>query len=286
MKTINDFCKHILFSGEIEDKLISPPDGLLDEIESSIELPEKPVRARRISFSEEKTKIPRLEHLNMAENRAISFHHFANHELLAIELFALAILKFQNAPKKIRKSLFNTLLDEQKHFSLYLKRIREFGMDFGERPLNYVFWKQAPKIDSLERFAAIVAITFEGANLDFAILYKNIFLHFDDKKCADVMDTIYKDEIRHVKRGLYILRNSEKFLGNDWDTYTNLLDEKFTPRRAKGYYYFPDSRKRAGLDENFITELGKYSDEFSKRKVQTLASEILNEKNFQTEFLL
>ncbi|MBE7413212.1 MAG: DUF455 family protein [Leptospiraceae bacterium] len=233
-----------------------------------------------------KTKIPRLEHLNSVENRAISFHHFANHELMAIELFALALLKFQDAPKKVRKSLFRSLKDEQLHFTLYLNRMREMGMDFGDRPLNSVFWKQAPKIDSVEKFAAIVAISFEGANLDFAILYKNIFLHFDDRLCADIMEKIYRDEVSHVKRGLYILRNSEKFSENDWDTYTSLLDEKFTPRRAKGYCYFPDSRRQVGLDEIFIENLGKYSDEFSKRKPQALATGILNEKNLQTQFVL
>ncbi len=286
MKTINDFCKQIIFSGNLEDKITPPPEGLIDEPCGSLTLPEKPERSPRISFSDEKTKIPRLEHLNLPENRAISLHHFANHELLAIELFALAILKFQDIEKNIRNSLYKSLLDEQKHFILYLDRLHEFGMDFGERPLNYVFWKQAPKIQTIEKFAAIVGITFEGANLDYATLYKSIFLHFGDEKCAGIMDEIYNDEIMHVKRGLYVIRHSKEYKSDDWESYTSYLDEKFTPRRAKGYYYFPESRRKAGLDENFIKELGDYTDEFSRRKVQSIALKVLDEKNFQTEFLL
>ncbi|HNI28036.1 MAG TPA: DUF455 domain-containing protein, partial [Leptospiraceae bacterium] len=91
MKTLEDFCIHILRSPSLADKLTAPPDDLLIQRPVSA-VPEKPERENRISFSDKKSKIPRLEHLNIAVNRGISMHHFANHELQAVEIFAWAIL--------------------------------------------------------------------------------------------------------------------------------------------------------------------------------------------------
>ncbi len=274
MKTINEYCLHILCSGKLEEKLLKPPEDLID-IPQEISYPNLPIRDKKISFGNEKSKIPRLEHLNQAINRAICLHHFANHELMAIELFAYALLKFQNIGFEHRKDLFLTLQDEQKHLTLYLNRMRDLGLEFGERPLNFIFWKFVPLMTSFEKFSAIMSITFEGANLDFALIYKNTFLKFQDKISAEIMNVIYHDERKHVRRGVKVLEKREDKKLSDWEYYLQLLDKPLTPRRAKGYFYIPETRRKLGLSEEFIQKLAEYKDEFSNRKKEVIPEEIL-----------
>ncbi|MCX7999231.1 MAG: DUF455 family protein, partial [Leptospiraceae bacterium] len=183
MKTVNEYCLFLLKSPKLEDKLTSPLNDLEDKIQC-FELPEIPARESKIQLTNEKTKIPRLEHLNQKINRAISLHHFANHELMAIEIFALALLKFQDISNEHRQDMFRTLQDEQKHLRLYIKRMQELGLDFGERKLNSIFWKFVPKMNTFEKFSAVMSISFEGANLDYALIYKNTFAKYGDIETA------------------------------------------------------------------------------------------------------
>ena len=70
-------------------------------------------RPNHLQFSEERLPFPRsfaAEH-----SRAQALHFFANHELLAIELMALCLLKFPNAPIPFQKGLVHTITEEQEH---------------------------------------------------------------------------------------------------------------------------------------------------------------------------
>ncbi|MCB1141665.1 MAG: DUF455 family protein [Leptospiraceae bacterium] len=273
MKTLNEYCNFLLKAPNLEDKLLPPPGDLIDEV-SSFSLPDFPGRSEKIQFSDKKSKIPRLEHMNLDSNRGLALHHFANHELMAIELFAWAILKFQEISPKSRQILLKTLEEEQIHFRLYLERMREFGIDFGDRPLNSIFWKFRPLMSSFEKFTSIVSLSLEGANLDFAIVYRNTFSHQGDEKTASIMDRIYRDECKHVRRGIRILKNRPDPALSEWEYYLSLLEHPFTPRRAKGYFFLPFTRKKVGFSEEFIQKLGEYRDEFSNRKKEVIPEDL------------
>jgi uncharacterized ferritin-like protein (DUF455 family) len=274
MRTYSEYADFILNSPSLEAKLTPPPEAIIDDClepdfadsaSRRIQFRDEPVRSEGIQMSDTKMKIPRLEHLNDPRNVAISLHHFANHELMAIELFAWALLKFKDASSGIRKGFLISLNEEQKHFLLYRSRMEELGVGFGDRPVNRLFWKQIPKMQTLERFAAILSVSFEGANLDYSIIYKQAFLFHEDEKTANIMQTVFEDEIRHVKRGVAILKKYQPDSMTDWEYYTSLLEFPLTPRRAKGYYYLPESRRKVGLSENFIQELGNYEDIYTDR---------------------
>lgn len=270
MNTINEYCKFILTSSTLENKLLPPPQNLVDIQDLEIEIPNAPTRELKIAISEKKSKIPRLEHLHLPINRGIALHHFANHELMATEIFAWALLKFQNIPDKSRQDLFNSLQEEQNHLKLYLERMQELGIDFGERPLNGIFWKYIPLMQSFEKFSAIMSLSFEGANLDYATIYKKTFEQFEDIKSAEIMEIVFLDELKHVKRGLKVLQRRENQSISEWDYFLSLLDHPFTPRRAKGYFYIPDTRRKVGFTEEFILKLAEYKDEFSNRKKEII----------------
>lgn len=259
---ISEYAKHLLMSETILDKLTPPSKNWEEENISSIRI-ERPGRAKSISFSDKKVKIPRPEHLNLPTNRGLTLHHFANHELMAIELFAWALLAFPEIPKSTKLGFLKTIEEEQTHLKLYIERMNDFGIQFGDIPLNYIFWKQLNQFVSIESFSAVMSITFEGANLDYSQIYAKLFQTFGDKLTADIMLTIFEDEIKHVKRGLQILRKQQPEDVSFWSYYNSLMQFPFTPRRAKAYFYLPKTRELAGFDPHFCDELGKYEDEYS-----------------------
>lgn len=262
---ISEYAKHLLLSHSLADKLISP-EKVWEEEEDLIPLRiEKPNRTQDLQFSDLRTKIPRIEHLNQTTARGLTLHHFANHELMAIELFAFALLAFPQAPKRVKLGFLKTIEEEQFHLKLYLNRMNDFGIEFGDIPLNYMFWKHIPKMKSLESFSAIMSISFEGANLDFSQIYTQAFLHFGDLETAAIMNQVFEDEVKHVKRGLRIIQNNTSNDPLEWSHYLSLLEYPLTPRRAKGFFYFPETRKLAGLTEAFSEELGSFKDEYSEK---------------------
>ncbi|MEM7181010.1 MAG: DUF455 family protein [Spirochaetota bacterium] len=274
MKTIQDYCLHLLMASKLEDKLFPPPLGLRNDSKTFYSLPQKPTREPKLEFSDKKHKIPRLEHLNQASNRGITLHHFANHELMAIELFAYFLLKFPHIDEAYKRETLKTIAEEQKHLKLYIKRMQELGVGFGDRPLNYIFWKYIPAMQTPASFAAILAISFEGANLDYSQIYRETFSYYSDTKSAKIMEVIYRDELKHVRRGVKIFHKDKPKHLSDWVHYHNLVSYPFTPRRAKAYFYFPSSREKVGLDKEFTNRLATYEDEFSNRKPEQIPPEI------------
>ncbi len=262
---VSEYAKHLLLAGSLEDKLLPPSRQWEEETEFTSIRMEAPGRSPKFQFSDKKVKIPRLEHLNLQSNRGLSLHHFANHELMAIELFAWALLAFPDAPRSVRNGFLKTIEEEQTHLKLYLNRMRDFGIDFGDIPLNYIFWKQLGQFKTLESFSAVMSISFEGANLDYAQIYAQVFSYFGDHLTSDIMITIFEDEVKHVKRGLRAFERSIPENGNHWDHYLSLIQFPFTPRRAKGYLYLPETRSLAGMNPAFIQSLGDYQDEYTGR---------------------
>ncbi|TGL56584.1 DUF455 family protein [Leptospira kemamanensis] len=262
---LTDYAKHLLISPNLEDKLLPPSRFWDEEVDFNAIRIEKPGRNQNLQFSDKKIKIPRLEHLNLESNRGLTLHHFANHELMAIELFAWAILAFPNAPKSIRNGWVKTIEEEQIHLKLYIKRMNDFGVQFGDIPLNYIFWKQLNQFHSLESFSAVMSLSFEGANLDYSQVYAKVFSYFGDNLTSDIMVYIFEDEVKHVKRGVRAFEKSIPPNQNSWEHYLSLIQFPFTPRRAKGYLYFPETRTLAGLDSRFVKELEVYEDEYTGR---------------------
>ncbi len=277
MSTYSEYAYHILTSPSLIEKLLPPPPDLEDDAKEISarkyyrEIPSLPAREKKLQPTNEKMKIPRLEHLNNPRNVGITLHHFANHELMAIELFAWAILSFPQAARGIRRGFLKSLEEEQNHLKLYLQRMEALGVGFGDRPLNQLFWKQIPHMQTLERFTCILSISFEGANLDFSLIYRQTFLFHGDVVSAAIMESIYRDEIQHVKRGLSVLRKSKPSNISEWEYYTTQLASPFTPRRAKAYFFVPETRKLAGFSSDFIENLANYKDEcYSRVSIESL----------------
>lgn len=231
-------------------------------------LPVRPGRSSKLAFSEERLKFPKPNRLNENDKKAIALHSFANHELLAIEMMAAAILIYPHQSEesvRFKRGIVSALKDEQKHLKLYIGRLNELGYDFGDFPLNDFFWKQMEKLKTPAAYAAVMSMTFEAANLDFALYYSKIFRSQGDDKTAAILDTVLEDEISHVAFGSHWLKRwkNEEDL---WSFYLKSLPKPLTPARSKGIEFSAEAHGQAVMDDVFLEHLINYQDDFPVTK--------------------
>ena len=262
METVTEFAERVLFSETLEEKLSPPGAGLIDASRRSLggplPLPGRPENLRLRSDGV-RAEFPGLGKVESDESRGRLLHFFANHELLATELMALVLLKFPDAPDEFRAGVLKTLKEEQMHTKLYLRRMKECGVVFGDLPVNGFFWNLVSPMETPLDYVTRLSLTFEQANLDYSRGYAGVFAEAGDAKTAEVLNRIYEDEISHVHYGLTWFRRWKE-QESDWKSYESSLSLPLSAARAKGgFEYNEEGRRRAGLDEEFIRELKVYA---------------------------
>lgn len=253
---LRDWAFQILTSDRLEDKLFSP-EHLTDNTPGAPLLIKEPVRSIDLRFHKHtrKDRLPSLLALSSPDKRAVCLHRFAGHELLAVEIMAHALLAFPEAPKNFRRGLAHTLKEEQEHVRLYVERLRQMGVNFGDLPLYRHFWSYVHYINTPLKYLSMMSLTFEMANLDFAPIYGTAFASHGDFDSEKLMKQIFTDEIQHVAFGSKWLKNLKDPTLSPWETWLQNVHHRITPSRAKGSTYFPDHRRLAGIDEEWIGSL-------------------------------
>ena len=134
--------------------------------------------------------LPRPHQLSDRDARARCLARFAHHELMAVELFAWALLRWPELPEAMRRGMLAILTEEQLHCRLYLDRLRAHGSELAAHELSDYFWKHVPAIEASaagpSAFLAAMGLTLEQANLDFAPLYRDAFRRAGDEESASV----------------------------------------------------------------------------------------------------
>src|SRR6266581_274618 len=259
---LRDFAESILFGNTLEEKL-SVPGAITDDRpgipRTAPEAPGRPTELRFKMRGQGKGEFPGLHRLDDPRERGRLLHFFANHELLATELMALVLLRFPEAPAAFRRGVLRTLKDEQDHTRLYLQRMQECGVEFGELPVSGYFWRAISGMESPIDYVAGLSLTFEQANLDFARHFARGFAAAGDVETARLLERIYQDEIAHVAYGLKWFRRWKKPNENDWDAFCKQLKFPLSPRRARGTILNVEGRQSAGFDAQFIAELEVHS---------------------------
>ena len=276
---IEEIARTILFGTSLEEKLIQWSFPLnLEELDpsqtsartNSFQTPSFPGRPNQLTKSG-KVSFPSIHQLHHSLERGKVLHFFANHELLAMELMALVLLRFPEAPLSFRHGLLRTIQEEQQHLSLYLSRMKELGVEFGDLPLSDYFWNTMKHVTSPLDFTVQMSLTFEQANLDFSLFFKNAIAKTGDQPTTAILERVFQEEIKHVRHGLtWFNRWRGISFGpeTDWDAYVRLLPPPLTPQRAKGFEFSEEPRRRAGLSETFIQNLRHFSS--SKGRPPTL----------------
>lgn len=254
-----DWALGLLLGASLEDKLRPPPPGPVSAAPGP--WPAAPGRPPGLGLAPSgvKTPFPALSTLDAPKARGQALHSFANHELLAIELMALALLRYSDVPDGFRQGLVRTIVEEQAHLKSYLARMANLEVNFGEQPLSGSFWRILAGVESPLSFVAAMSLTLEQANLDYAVTYGAAFQQVGDAETAKVLQVIRDDEIRHVAHGVKwwaALGGGELDLGS----HRRALPAGLTLRRAKGLGFDRDGRRRAGLSEAYADGLEVHHD--------------------------
>lgn len=262
---VNEYAEKVLFSTNLDEKLrLSTETIEFDIQQASVSgdlIPGRPDSMLLDSVEKAaRASLPSRPSLVDDKNRGTLLHFFANHELLAAELMALALLKFPNAPVEFRKGLFKTLQEEQKHTLWYLGRMKECGVTLGEFPVSRFFWDTVSTMETPFDYVSRLSLTFEQANLDYSRHFGAIMKEAGDPRTARIMEKIYRDEIEHVGYGLKWFRYWKDPEKSDWDAYRSCLSLPLSPSRAKGngIDFNGEGRRDAGLSEAFVRNLTVY----------------------------
>ena len=256
---MREVAERILFADSLEEKLLLAPESLSDHTPGqSVGLPDGPGRPQELMITAKGVRgdFPGVHKLDDDHERGRMLHFLANHELLAAELMALVLLKFPDAPKEFRQGVYETMREEQMHTLMYMRRMKDCGISFGELPVNDYFWRLIAPMETPMDFVSRLSLTFEQANLDFSKHYAKLFRQVGDTGTAAVLEKIYLDEINHVGHGVKWFRKWKAEGETDWQAFNKSLTFPLAPAKAKGLAPFnAEGRRLAGLDEDFISNL-------------------------------
>jgi uncharacterized ferritin-like protein (DUF455 family) len=257
MSALQDWALQVLTGERLADKLLPPPSD--DAAPRRLSTPREPGRPRELAFVRHGgQRAPSPRQLRTPAQRGRVLHLFANHELLALELMALAILRFPDTPRAFRRGLAGVMAEEQAHLQAYLAQMARTGTALGSAPVGAFFWDALAPIDDPARFVAALALTLEQANLDFSREWAQAFRLAGDAETAAVLEQVYADEIRHVKHGLHWFRAWSP-AGDLFETYRAALRHPLGPHRARGTGAFDAAgRIAAGLPAEFVDRIATF----------------------------
>ena len=256
---MREAAEKILFAQSLDEKLDLVPElACDDEPGHAIVVPDAPGRPDELRMSAKgvKASFPGINRMDDDRERGKMMHFLANHELMAAELMALVLLKFPDAPKEYRAGVYEAMREEQMHTLMYMRRMRDCGIHFGELPVNDYFWKLVAPMETPMDFVTRLNLTFEQSNLDFSKHYAVLFRQVGDVGTSAVLEKIYLDEIGHVGHGVKWFRKWKAQGDTDWQAFKKSLSFPLAPAKAKGVAPFnAEGRRLAGFDDDFISHL-------------------------------
>lgn len=260
---VRAFAEQVLLSESLEKKTERILSELTDQSPGPPVHVERPGRPANLQFAARRTAptMPKADALNDPAKRAIAHHIMANHELQALEVMAMVLLAFPEAPADFRIGVATIMFDEQRHTRMHVQRCRELGLNFGDLPVNAWIWQKARDFTSVLEYCAGLPLVFEGANLDHSVEFELWFRNVGDRRSAAIMRAIHKDEIHHVGFGIEWLRKLKPPDISDWEAWISNLHWPVRPVRARGTMFQTDARLQAGLTPEFIEQLRVYADD-------------------------
>ncbi|MCA9707195.1 MAG: DUF455 family protein [Myxococcales bacterium] len=253
------WAERVLFGESLADKLWAPEAWVDEEPGAALGSVLAPGRPAGLELATtESLRLPPTEAWADPRVRGRLLHAFANHELLALELMALALLRFVDAPPGFRRGVAQTLSEEQRHLRAYLGRMRALGVELGEQPLGGFFWRAMAPMPSPLDFVAHMALTFEQANLDFARHHAAGMRAVGDEDTARILDEVHADEVGHVKLGLVWFERWRERGPSLFSAHRAALRAPLTLRRARGLGFDREGRRRAGLPAEYVEQLASF----------------------------
>ena len=140
------------------------------------------------------------------EGRVMRAHREYNQELQTMEIAALCLVDFPNAPWELRMELARQCWDEARHSLLAYQYLTKLGGWKGMYPIANLNWSVVAMLDSLPARLAVQHRTFEAGSLDIEVQAIPMMREMGQEAAADVKDAVDADEIQHVRFGNEWLR--------------------------------------------------------------------------------
>lgn len=233
--------------------------------------------AREDCFTVVHTDAEMAEWPDMSDvSRRERLHRHMNNETGALEIAAICLADFPDAPWDLRMRLARQAADEARHTVLLKRRLEELGGHKGEFPVANYEWGVTCMLDNLPGRLAVQNRTFEAGLIDLLGSLRNTWREAGDEVTADVLDGILADEITHVRfANRWIRRMTEenpvvllkvaqavRFLGSananvgiQQDGETNVVGVKLDPKAPPAVNV--DDRREAEFTEDEIQEVLK-----------------------------
>jgi uncharacterized ferritin-like protein (DUF455 family) len=133
------------------------------------------------------------------EARQQRAHRDYNQEVQTLEVAALCLSDYPDAPWELRMELARQCWDEARHAELYYRRLKELGGWKGMYPIANLDWSVVAMLDSLVARLAVQHRTFEAGSLDIEMEAVPMLRDMGYGDAAEVVDAIEADEIQHVR---------------------------------------------------------------------------------------
>jgi hypothetical protein len=104
-----------------------------------------------------------------------------------------------------------------------------------------------------------MSLTFEQANLDYSRFYRDLFRGLGDEETSALLNTVYEEEIGHVKFGLNWMNEWRPENVSEWDYFQSRLALPLSPSRSKGVIFDEEARAKSGFSAEFVQKLKIFS---------------------------
>ncbi len=191
------------------------------------------------------------------EGRAALLHSLAHIELNAIDLALDIVWRFPGMPPQFYVDWAIVAQEEALHFTLLSDHLAELGYLYGDFPAHTGLWDMAQRTrgDLLARLA-LVPRTLEARGLDASPPVRDKLLSAGDKRGAEILSIILKDEIGHVATGNRWYRWLCHQRGLDPIASYKALAAQYSAPRLRGPFNL-EARRAAGFDEAELAALGQ-----------------------------
>lgn len=134
--------------------------------------------------------------------RAALLHALAHIEFNAINLALDACWRYAGMPEPYYRDWLRVATEEALHFELLRDHLATLGTAYGDLPAHDALWEMAAKTrhDVLARMA-LVPRTLEARGLDASPPIRAKLLAAGDRRGAEILDVILRDEVGHVAVG-------------------------------------------------------------------------------------
>lgn len=171
-------------------------------------LPERPARPDLPVLTEPK-QVPKRK-IGGIKGRTALVHALAHIELNAIDLafdmaarFASECMDRFGSADEFISDWIAVGAEEADHFELLENRLKELGSWYGAMNAHDGLWQAAHKTrDNWAARLRVVPMVLEARGLDVTPATVSGLRVHNDEKTAEILDKIYKDEIRHVRTGV------------------------------------------------------------------------------------